>query len=196
MPENNIQQPVEVAITYPEGMRPVGVWYRFLARFLDGIFLGIIGSPLLLVVFFIAFRASIDATNNNLDKITYTPQQSMVIGLCSLGYLIITICYQVFLTSSKLQGTLAKRILGIKVVDESGSRISAGRAFTRYLATDGLGVPYSLLGNSTNALGKGVASVFGFFAFIYTIIDASVGGGDLRKRTVHDRIAKTYVVYR
>jgi uncharacterized RDD family membrane protein YckC len=195
-PDISTHQPVEVVQLYPAGMRPVGVWFRFLARMLDSFVIGFIGSPFLGVIIFISFRAGLEAGKYGTDSIKYTPKQSLVIGACSLAYLIITICYHVFLASSKMQGTIGKRILGFKIIDEKGGRISIGRAFTRYISTDGFGIPSSLLGNSTNSLGKGIAGVFGFLSVIYMIIDASVGGADIRKRTVHDRIAKTFVVYR
>jgi uncharacterized RDD family membrane protein YckC len=57
-------------------------------------------------------------------------------------------------------------------------------------------LPYSLLGNSTNGVVKIIASFFYFFYFIFFIIDASIGGADLRKQTLHDKVAKTFVVYR
>jgi len=192
-PDPTVAQAVQAETDSP---RYVGVWYRFLARILDGMILGFVGSPFLVTIFFITFKAGLDAGNNGIDTAKLTTQQSLIIGLCSLAYLIITICYQVFFASSKMQGTLGKRILGIKIVDEKGGRITISRAFTRYIATDGLGIPSSLLSNTTNSIGRGIATFFGFLSFVYVIIDASVGGSDSRKRTVHDRIAKTFVVYR
>ena len=179
--------------------RYVGIWYRFLARILDGIFLSIIGSPFLVIMTVIAYRAGVTSSNGeltNLDTIRYSPRQSLVIGLCSLAYVVLTGLYFVLLNSSKLQGSLGKRILGFKIVDEHGERLTRGKALTRYLASDGLGVPYSLLGNSTNPLAKNIAGFFGFIYGVYFITDASIGGADPRKQTLHDRLAKTFVVRR
>lgn len=180
----------------PEGPQYVGVWYRFLARILDGVFLSIIGSPFLGVIFIIAFRAGLDASRAGSDAVRYTSQQSLIIGACSLAYLLITTLYYIIFNSSKMQGTLGKRILGIKITDTNGSRISFGRATKRYLMSDAIGIPSSLLGNSTNMVAKGISGIFGALSFIYIIVDASIGGSDLKKQTIHDKVAGTFVVRR
>jgi len=48
--------------------------------------------------------------------------------------LVIWTLYYGFLESSKLQGTLGKMVLGLKVTDMNGGRISFPRACGRYLA--------------------------------------------------------------
>lgn len=190
-PVNVAPQPVPI-----EGPQYVGVWYRFLARILDGVFLSIIGSPFLGVIFILAFKAGLDAGRVGEDTVKYTSRQSLIIGACSLAYLIITILYHVIFNSSKMQGTLGKRILGIKITDTNGARISFGRAFKRFLMSDGIGIPSSLLGNSTNVAAKGVSAVFGFLSLVYAIVDASIGGSDQKKQTIHDKVAGTFVVRR
>jgi uncharacterized RDD family membrane protein YckC len=171
------------------------MWVRFGARFLDGVFLSIIGSPLLIVIAVIAFKAGLDA-NGVSSAVRYTPSQSLLIGLCSLLYVILTVVYYTVFNASKLQGTLGKRVIGIKIIDEHGNRLTYGRSVTRFLASDGLGIPYSLLSNSTNGFAKGISAVFGFLYSVYLIVDASIGGSDPKKQTLHDRIAKTFVIYR
>lgn len=42
--------------------------------------------------------------------------------------------YFAFLESSRLQGTIGKKILGVRVVDQYGFRISFGRATVRYFS--------------------------------------------------------------
>jgi uncharacterized RDD family membrane protein YckC len=76
--------------------------------------------------------------------------------------------YTAGLTSSSLQATLGKKILGLKVVDLNGSRISFGKATGRFLA--------SIL--SGLILGIGYLMV----AF------------NPKKQGLHDQIAGTYVV--
>jgi len=76
--------------------------------------------------------------------------------------------YTAGLTSSSLKATLGKKILGLKVVDLNGSRISFGKATGRFLA--------SIL--SGLILGIGYLMV----AF------------NPKKQGLHDQIAGTYVV--
>ncbi len=47
---------------------------------------------------------------------------------------VISILYFSLLTASKMQGTLGKALLGLKVVNEDGGRISIGQAFGRAFA--------------------------------------------------------------
>jgi uncharacterized RDD family membrane protein YckC len=84
------------------------------------------------------------------------------------GSLALWVLYSTILEASSLQGTLGKRWLGIKVVDESGARLSLGRATVRNLA--------KLL--SLLPLGLG---------FIWALFRED-------KRTWHDLIARTYVI--
>jgi uncharacterized RDD family membrane protein YckC len=72
--------------------------------------------------------------------------------------------------SSKYPATLGKLAMRLKVTDESGSRISLGRASGRYFA--------KFL--STFALGLGYLMV----------------GFDQQKQGLHDRLAGTLVQYR
>jgi uncharacterized RDD family membrane protein YckC len=60
---------------------------------------------------------------------------SVLAGLCFLLlYLVIALAYYVTAETSKKQGTWGKQILGIKVTDLQGNRITIGRAITRYFA--------------------------------------------------------------
>jgi len=81
---------------------------------------------------------------------------------------LIMIAYFVACESSPWQGTLGKKVLGMKVVDESFGRISAKTALLRYLTK------YL----STFVLGLG---------FIWIIFDS-------KKQGWHDKLAKTFVI--
>ena len=84
------------------------------------------------------------------------------------GSFVLWILYSTILEASSLQGTFGKRWLGIKVVDESGARLSLGRSTVRNVA--------KLL--SFLPLGLG---------FIWALFRKD-------RRTWHDMIAKTYVI--
>lgn len=82
--------------------------------------------------------------------------------------LVISVLYYGLLTASKMQGTLGKKILGLKVVNEQGGRVSAGQGLGRYFA-------YIL---------SGIIFYIGFIMIAFG-----------EKKGLHDFICKTRVVY-
>lgn len=78
--------------------------------------------------------------------------------------------YPTLLESSKLQATLGKRLLGMRVTDEHGARVSFGRANGRYWS-------------------KILSSILLGAGYIMVAINP-------RKQGLHDRIAHTLVVRR
>jgi uncharacterized RDD family membrane protein YckC len=76
--------------------------------------------------------------------------------------------YEALLTSSSWQGTIGKRVLRLKVVDEAGNRIGFGRATGRFFA-------------------KILSSMFFCIGFIM------IGFTD-KKRGLHDMLASTLVM--
>lgn len=98
------------------------------ASLLDGLFVGLmscfptIGVAVLFVV---------GAGNNPQDQ----QAASVAVNACSqLISLLVGCIYYVTLDSSTKQGTWGKQIVGLKVTDLDGRRISAGRAFGRFFA--------------------------------------------------------------
>lgn len=81
---------------------------------------------------------------------------------------IVKVFYFSFMESSKWMGSIGKRILGMKVTDLDGNRLSLGRAFGRNLA-------------------KILSAITSFIGFIMALFNK-------KKRTLHDFIAKTVVV--
>ena len=81
---------------------------------------------------------------------------------------LILMAYFVFCESSVWQATLGKKLLNIKVVDESFSRISPGTALIRYL--------FKYLSTFVFLLG-----------YIWIIFDS-------KKQGWHDKLAKTFVI--
>lgn len=82
--------------------------------------------------------------------------------------LVISVLYYGLLTASKMQGKLGKKILGLKVVNEQGGRVSAGQGIGRYFA-------YIL---------SGIIFYIGFTMIAFG-----------EKKGLHDIICKTRVVY-
>lgn len=83
--------------------------------------------------------------------------------------IVISVLYYGLLTASKMQGTLGKKILGLKVVNEQGERVSVGQGIGRYFA-------YIL---------SGIIFYIGFIIFAFG-----------EKKGLHDIICKTRVVYK
>jgi uncharacterized RDD family membrane protein YckC len=88
-------------------------------------------------------------------------------GELTLISIIIGITYTVAMQCSKMQGTLGKMVVGIKVGDENGNRISVGTAVGRYLA--------SFIST--------ILLLIGYFMVIW----------DDKKQALHDKLAGTYV---
>ena len=84
-----------------------------------------------------------------------------------IGFFIWYLYYSVA-ESSKFQGTLGKRLLDLKVVDESGNRISVARAAGRLIS-------------------KIVSAIILLIGFLMV-------GWTQKKQGLHDKIAKTFVI--
>jgi uncharacterized RDD family membrane protein YckC len=76
--------------------------------------------------------------------------------------------------SSKLQGSFGKHLMGIKIVNLNGERISFFRAMARNLV-------------------KIIPQYINFFIYIVVYITIPF---DKKKRGIHDMLCKTYVVYK
>lgn len=112
-----------------------GFWIRFLAHLVDHIILGVVAAPL----FFITVLPSIIRIAQQADR-DQEPSPEMIITIISSVFVYIALAfvgqwlYEALLTSSLWQGTIGKKILRLKVVDEAGNRISFGRATGRFFA--------------------------------------------------------------
>lgn len=124
---------------------------RFGAAFIDGIIIGVAGFVINLLSFQLGMPDD-DATR--------------FVG--ELESLIIGWLYHAVMTSSARQGTFGKSLLGIKVTDLNGNRISFGRATGRYFAT----------------MLSALICLMGYFVALFTE----------KKQALHDLIAGTLVV--
>ena len=146
-----------------------GFWIRLLAHLMDHIILGAIAAPLFFIMVFpAAIRVAHEAERNQ------EPSPEMIFAILSsvFGYIALAFVgqwlYEALLTSSSWQGTIGKRVLRLKVVDEAGNRIGFGRATGRFFA-------------------KILSSMFFCIGFIMV-------GFTERKRGLHDMLAATVVM--
>ncbi len=106
------------AVDPSAGRNPASFLRRFAALFLDGL---IIGIPLQIAFFIVAFAAGYDPTREDAEIPIY--------GLLLVAWG----AYFVFM-EGKFGATLGKRLLDIMVVDTRGAPIDVGRALARHLA--------------------------------------------------------------
>ena len=146
-----------------------GFWIRFLAHLIDHVILGAVAAPL----FFITVLPSIIRIARQAER-DQEPSPEMIIAIVSSVFVYIAIAfvgqwlYEALLTSSSWQGTIGKRVLRLKVVDEAGNRIGFGRSTGRFFA-------------------KILSSMFFCIGFIM------IGFTD-KKRGLHDMLASTLVM--
>lgn len=147
-----------------------GFWVRFLAHLIDHLILGVVAAPL----FFIMVLPSIIRIAREAEQNQEPPSPELIVTIVSSVFVYIALAfvgqwlYEALLTSSSWQGTIGKRVLRLKVVDEAGNRIGFGRATGRFFA-------------------KILSSMFFCIGFIM------IGFTD-KKRGLHDMLANTLVM--
>ena len=122
------------ASTYAvSGTGYAGFWIRFLAVVLDSIIVRIVTIPFaaLLGVFGVLHHPNV--VRGRLDE---SDVLALVAASATLVPIILCISwlYEASLTSSTWQGTVGKKLLNLKVIDEAGNRISFLRATGRHFA--------------------------------------------------------------
>lgn len=137
-----------------------GFWWRFLALVIDTIILRFVS-------FIITFLSIVDLSTNTYNWSSDGFSIAKVSAAFSFSIIFQWLYYALF-ESSAYQGTIGKKILGIKVIDMNGNRISFVKASVRYFS--------KLL----SALIIGI----GFLMAGFTV----------RKQALHDFIADTLVV--
>ena len=132
-----------------------GFWIRVLANIIDSVVLFV---PLFVINFALQMMS------------LFTESEGVIAGVLVVlifTNIILVALYYTLTTSSRMQGTVGKKLLNLRVIDAEGQRISAGRAFGRFLS-------YMLSG------------------FLY--IGYIMVGVTAEKRGLHDYIAGTWVI--
>jgi uncharacterized RDD family membrane protein YckC len=140
--------------TYP-AVVPVGTvyggfWIRVLAAIIDAIILRIVVAPIGMVFGLLGFAGSM----GGLPHIGF---HLLGGGITLIAMLFGSWLYEALLESSSYQATLGKMILGMKVTDLYGNRISferaTGRHFAKWLSGLILGIGYIMVGLSERKQG-------------------------------------------
>ncbi len=131
---------------YEDQVEYGGFWIRFAAYLIDSIIIGIPLSILSIIIFIFFFGATgglelLLADSSYFDYEMTDAEAYTIIGsylgglaLTVIMSVIVYLAYFAGLHSSKWQATLGKKILGLKVTDLAGNRISFWRALGRYFA--------------------------------------------------------------
>jgi uncharacterized RDD family membrane protein YckC len=146
-----------------------GFWIRFLARFIDSLILAAVYFPMGIAF---AFYTGL----NNLNRgATQAPDPAMLarmmagVGVLYVIEFSLSALYDAWFISHR-GGTPGKLILGLQVIRPNGTPVSFGLAFGRY------------------------------FAFLLSSMLLEIGciiaGFDSEKRSLHDRICDTRVIYK
>jgi uncharacterized RDD family membrane protein YckC len=147
--------------------QPAGVGRRLAAYTID--IIPISFAVLALFYFFFGFDRTLAAyfsdSRSTDDRIRFLIERNRIRDLSFVVWLI----YSAVMEASALQGTLGKRLLGLRVVDANGGRITLGRSIRRNLTKI---LSYVSLG-------------IGFFWAAFS----------KQKRTWHDMLSATTVVY-
>lgn len=129
-----------------------GVWPRFFAALIDGI---IVGIPMSVVMYAVVGGGS------SADTMSAMSGSSTLMAIISLAYYILL---------EAGGGTLGKRILGMRIIDENGNKPGFGKSLVRNLL-------------------RIVDAIPGFY-----LVGILVVAGSHTKQRVGDKAAKTFVV--
>lgn len=140
-----------------------GFWKRFAALMIDSFIVGIAGYAIQLPILF-----SLGMFSGGFENETPTGGMVLALIVAYVGPILLQMFYFAWFHSSGKQATPGKMAVGLKVVTESGGRISFARGVGRYFAT----------------------WISSFILLIGYIMAAFTD----RKRALHDMIASTLVV--
>ncbi|MFD0049115.1 RDD family protein [Actinomycetes bacterium NPDC127524] len=118
---------------YEEKKEYAGFWIRAAAYLIDGI---IVGIPIY-AIYFVNTMVIMGAANGfSGATLSDSDSAAIIIGMIILfliTFIAVTLYFS-FMHSSKWQATLGKKLIGLKVTDLEGKRISFWRAFGRFFA--------------------------------------------------------------
>lgn len=141
-----------------------GFWIRFVAFVIDGIIISVVLWPAMATLVGVwgwgTFHGGLENGNTWGYMAVFPALRAVTAGA---GWL-----YEALLLSSPWQATVGKKLLGLKVTDESGNRISFARATGRHFAK--------------------------YISFLTLCIGFIMAAFTERKRALHDIIAGTLVM--
>jgi uncharacterized RDD family membrane protein YckC len=154
----------------PGAYHYAGFWIRVVAKIIDIIIVGIVGFIITLPLAFLGIGSAISTVNQNDPSAALSALPAILAaqGISSLIRLALGVAYEAYFLSTR-GATLGKIALGLKVIRTDGGPISVGLAIGRYFAQ--------------------------IISAIILCIGYIMAGFDPQKRSLHDRICNTYVIY-
>jgi len=194
----------------------VGFWWRALGSSLDYLIKMIPSWICMIPYYIVMFRAGsgLQGELEGEDGSGFMVQLGVAYGIALLGLLAVSVVYETWLVG-RYQGTLGKLIIGAKVVNPDGSRLTYKRAFIRWLAKKPLNyllvwgpaiLGFALVvagvsaaaGDSDGSAAVGMAMFTAMLVFFGLLALCSavywMAAFDGEKRALHDRIVSTRVV--
>jgi uncharacterized RDD family membrane protein YckC len=113
------------------GARYGGFWIRFLAAIIDAIAIGIVVLPVSLAIFAVV---GIATRSGDVTDLPFAGIRLIGILIRAVFSGLVSWIYEASLESSSHQATLGKMVVGLKVTDLAGNRISFARATGRHFA--------------------------------------------------------------
>lgn len=155
----------------PKSVEYAGFWWRFLAHLIDDIIISFASW-----IFILPVLGILGISMYSLKEAGFDPDDAymyigpMIGAYSSIAFISIVISWLYFalMESSKIQGTLGKMLLKIKVTDYDGNRISFARATGRYF-------------------GKIISGMIMMIGYI-------MAGFTEKKQALHDILASCYVI--
>ena len=153
----------------PGNLNYAGFWIRFVAKFIDGLIMGVFFLAIFLLFFMDQFTKMVQASSTpgaepNPDDAIGMIVMQVVMTLCQY---VVAALYNGFCVS-KWGATPGKMAVGLKVVDAEGNALSKGKSWGRAFA--------DLINNFTCTIGYVIAAF------------------DDQKRALHDHICNTRVI--
>ena len=147
-----------------------GFWKRLAACLIDGV---VIAIPMLvlfggMIAYVISAAGGVNALEHLKDNFMLEMRLRQCMALLQLVMLVVPTLYFSFMESSKLQASLGKMMLGIKVVDVNGQRLTFWRS----------------LGRNAGKFISNWTFYIGYF----------MAGATRKKQALHDKMANAYVV--
>jgi uncharacterized RDD family membrane protein YckC len=204
---------VEVADATEKRFEYVGFWWRALSSFLDYL-IKMIPSWICMVPYYVVMFSSSAESMEEGPVAGFTIAMAVAYGLGMLGMLAVSIFYETWMVG-KYQGTLGKLIIGARVVNPDGSRLTYKKAFLRWLAKKPLnyvimylpaGIALALVMGGVIGISReteeaatfGMAMVSGLFIYFAILAVCSgvywMAAFDEEKRALHDRVSGTRVI--
>ncbi|HMJ89599.1 MAG TPA: RDD family protein [Candidatus Acidoferrum sp.] len=166
-----VQKLREGALTPGPGeVRYAGFWIRAVAKFIDAL---IVGIPTMLLYFLMVFGFGMGGAAGLGGNLNAGPGAVMAMMGLQLGIQAIAIAlgaaYNIYFVT-KRAATPGKMAVGLRIINADGTRIGAGKATGRYFAE----------------MLSGLTCYIGYI----------IAGFDDQKRSLHDHICSTRVIYK